>query len=103
MASLRARWSCTKDWQPYTNGAMRIRAPIVGVQLQSGDCRRQPGQPVRLFRCADHVLDAGRAQVRKAITKGGIVESTPEKAKDRDILVRIIVPKKNAKFNYQSV
>ena len=26
-----------------------------------------------------------------------------ERPKDRDILVRIIVPKKNAKFNYQSV
>ena len=46
------------------------------------------------------VLDA---QVE--LYKGGIVPLSEyaERPKDRDILVRIIVPKKNAKFNYQSV
>ena len=46
------------------------------------------------------VLDA---QVE--LYKGGIVPLSEyaERPKDRDILVHIIVPKKNAQFNYQSV
>lgn len=56
-----ARWSCTKTGSLH-DGAMRESVRhIVGVQLrQSGDRRRQSVQPVRLFRCADHVPRAGR-------------------------------------------
>ena len=81
-----ARWSCTKDWQPRN-------LATVGGSLYS---RFGFSDVLTMFL----VLDA---QVE--LYKGGIVPLSEyaERPKDRDILVRIIVPKKNAKFNYQSV
>ena len=93
MASLRAL-ELHEGLAAYTNGAMRIRnLATVGGSLYS---RFGFSDVLTMFL----VLDA---QVE--LYKGGIVPLSEyaERPKDRDILVRIIVPKKNAKFNYQSV
>ena len=93
MASLRAL-ELHEGLAAYTNGAMRESVRhIVGGSLYS---RFGFSDVLTMFL----VLDA---QVE--LYKGGIVPLSEyaERPKDRDILVRIIVPKKNAKFNYQSV
>ena len=103
MASLRAL-ELHEGLAAYTNGAMRESVRhIVGVQLRN--LATVGGSLYSRFGFSDVltlflVLDA---QVE--LYKGGIVPLSEyaERPKDRDILVRVIVPKRKAKFNYQSV
>ena len=95
MASLRAL-ELHEGLAAYTNGAMRVQLrnlATVGGSLYS---RFGFSDVLTMFL----VLDA---QVE--LYKGGIVPLSEyaERPKDRDILVRVIVPKRKAKFNYQSV
>ena len=97
MASLRAL-ELHEGLAAYTNGAMRESVQLRNLATVGGSLYSRFGfsDVLTMFL----VLDA---QVE--LYKGGIVPLSEyaERPKDRDILVRIIVPKKNAKFNYQSV
>jgi len=88
----------------YTNGAMRESVRhIVGVQLRN--LATLGGSLYSRFGFSDVLTMFLALDASVELYKGGIVPLSEyaERPKDRDILVRIIVPKKNAKFNYQSV
>ena len=103
MASLRAL-ELHEGLAAYTNGAMRESVRHIGrrAAAQSGDRRRQL---YSRFGFSDVLTMFLVLDAQVELYKGGIVPLSEyaERPKDRDILVRIIVPKKNAKFNYQSV
>ena len=103
MASLRAL-ELHEGLAAYTNGAMRESVRhIVGVQLRN--LATVGGSLYSRFGFSDVLTMFLVLDARVELYKGGIVPLSEyaERPKDRDILVRIIVPKKNAKFNYQSV
>ena len=88
----------------YTNGAMRESVRhIVGVQLRN--LATLGGSLYSRFGFSDVLTMFLALDASVELYKGGIVPLSEyaERPKDRDILVRIIVPKKNAQFNYQSV
>ena len=76
---------------------------IVGVQLRN--LATLGGSLYSRFGFSDVLTMFLALDASVELYKGGIVPLSEyaESPKDRDILVRIIVPKKNAKFNYQSV
>ena len=76
---------------------------IVGVQLRN--LATVGGSLYSRFGFSDVLTMFLVLDAQVELYKGGIVPLSEyaERPKDRDILVRIIVPKKNAKFNYQSV
>ena len=103
MASLRAL-ELHEGLAAYTNGAMRESVRhIVGVQLRN--LATVGGSLYSRFGFSDVLTMFLVLDAQVELYKGGIVPLSEyaERPKDRDILVRIIVPKKNAKFNYQSV
>ena len=103
MASLRAL-ELHEGLAAYTNGAMRESVRhIVGVQLRN--LATVGGSLYSRFGFSDVLTMFLVLDAQVELYKGGIVPLSEyaESPKDRDILVRIIVPKKNAKFNYQSV
>jgi CO/xanthine dehydrogenase FAD-binding subunit len=103
MASLRAL-ELHEGLAAYTNGAMRESVRhIVGVQLRN--LATVGGSLYSRFGFSDVLTMFLVLDAQVELYKGGIVPLSKyaESPKDRDILVRIIVPKKNAKFNYQSV
>ena len=88
----------------YTAGAVREAVRhIVGVQLRN--LATVGGSLYSRFGFSDVLTMFLVLDAQVELYKGGIVSLSEyaERPKDRDILVRIIVPKKNAKFNYQSV
>ena len=93
-----------KELNAYTNGAIRESVRhIVGVQFRN--CATVGGSIFGRFGFSDVLTMFLVLDAQVELYKGGIVPLSEyaERPKDRDILVRIIVPKKNAKFNYQSV
>lgn len=103
MTSLRAL-ELHEGLAAYTNGAMRESVRhIVGVQLRN--LATVGGSLYSRFGFSDVLTMFLVLDAQVELYKGGIVPLSEyaERPKDRDILVRIIVPKKNAKFNYQSV
>ena len=100
MASLRTL-ELHEGLAAYTNGAMRgsVRH-IVGVQLRN--LATVGGSLYSRFGFSDVLTMFLVLDAQVELYKGGIVPLSEyaERPKDRDILVRIIVPKKNAKFNY---
>ena len=103
MASLRAL-ELHEGLAAYTNGAMRESVRhIVGVQLRN--LATIGGSLYSRFGFSDVLTMFLVLDAQVELYKGGIVPLSEyaERPKDRDILVRVIVPKKNAKFNYQSV
>ena len=103
MASLRAL-ELHEGLAAYTNGAMRESVRhIVGVQLRN--LATVGGSLYSRFGFSDVLTMFLVLDAQVELYKGGIVPLSEyaERPKDRDILVRIIVPKKNAKFSYQSV
>ena len=88
----------------YTHGAVKeALRHIVGVQLRN--LATVGGSIYSRFGFSDVLTLFMVMDCSVELYKGGIVPlfEYAERPKDRDILVRIIVPKKNAKFNYQSV
>ena len=88
----------------YTHGAVKeALRHIVGVQLRN--LATVGGSIYSRFGFSDVLTLFMAMDCSVELYKGGIVPLSEyaERPKDRDILVRIIVPKKNAKFNYQSV
>ena len=88
----------------YTAGAVREAVRhIVGVQFRN--CATVGGSIYGRFGFSDVLTMFLVLDAQVELYKGGIVPLSEyaERPKNRDILVRIIVPKKNAKFNYQSV
>ena len=88
----------------YTHGAVKeALRHIVGVQLRN--LATVGGSIYSRFGFSDVLTLFLAMDCSVELYKGGIVPLSEyaERPKDRDILVRIIVPKKNAKFNYQSV
>lgn len=103
MASLRAL-ELHEGLAAYTNGAMRESVRhIVGVQLRN--LATVGGSLYSRFGFSDVLTMFLVLDARVELYKGGIVPLSEyaERPKDRDILVRVIVPKRKAKFNYQSV
>ena len=93
-----------KELNAYTNGAIRESVRhIVGVQFRN--CATVGGSIFGRFGFSDVLTMFLVLDAQVELYKGGIVPLSEyaERPKNRDILVRIIVPKKNAKFNYQSV
>ena len=93
-----------KALNEYTGGAVRESVRhIVGVQLRN--LATVGGSLYSRFGFSDVLTMFLVLDAQVELYKGGIVPLSEyaERPKDRDILVRIIVPKKNAKFNYQSV
>ena len=87
-----------------TNGAVRESVRhIVGVQLRN--LATLGGSLYSRFGFSDVLTMFLALDAQVELYKGGIVplREFAEQKKDRDILVRVIVPKKNAKFSYQSV
>lgn len=87
-----------------TNGAVRESVRhIVGVQLRN--LATLGGSLYSRFGFSDVLTMFLALDAQVELYKGGIVPlcEFAEQKKDRDILVRVIVPKKNAKFSYQSV
>lgn len=88
----------------FTNGAVRESVRhIVGVQLRN--LATLGGSLYSRFGFSDVLTMFLALDAQVELYKGGIVplREFAEQKKDRDILVRVIVPKKNAKFSYQSV
>ena len=103
MASLRAL-ELHEGLAAYTNGAMRESVRhIVGVQLRN--LATVGGSLYSRFGFSDVLTMFLVLDAQVELYKGGIVPLSEyaERPKDRDILVRVIVPKRKAKFNYQSV
>lgn len=87
-----------------TNGAVRESVRhIVGVQLRN--LATLGGSLYSRFGFSDVLTMFLALDAQVELYKGGIVplREFAEQKKDRDILVRVIVPKKTAKFSYQSV
>ena len=102
MASLRAL-ELHEGLAAYTNGAMRESVRhIVGVQLRN--LATVGGSLYSRFGFSDVLTMFLVLDAQVELYKGGIVPLSEyaERPKNRDILVRIIVPKKNAKFNCQT-
>ncbi len=102
MVTLRQLEDCTTGLAAYTRGAVKEAAAAYRGRAasQSGDRRRQPVQPVRLFRCADHVYGHGlfgRELVQRvgSYPLQGMLSAPPY---DRDILVRLIVKKEKSRI-----
>ena len=76
---------------------------IVGVQLRN--LATVGGSLYSRFGFSDVLTMFLVLDAQVELYKGGIVPLSEyaERPKDRDILVRVIVPKRKAKFNYQSV
>lgn len=90
--------------ETYTNGAVRESVRhIVGVQLRN--LATLGGSLYSRFGFSDVLTMFLALDAQVELYKGGIMplSAFAEQKKDRDILVRVIVPKKNAKFDYQSV
>ena len=88
----------------YTAGAVREAVRhIVGVQLRN--LATVGGSLYSRFGFSDVLTMFLVLDAQVELYKGGIVPLSEyaERPKDRDILVRVIVPKRKAKFNYQSV
>ena len=93
-----------KGLSRYTNGAVRESVRhIVGVQLRN--LATVGGSLYSRFGFSDVLTMFLALDAQVELYKGGIMplSAFAEQKKDRDILVRVIVPKKNAKFSYQSV
>ena len=90
--------------EAYTNGAMRESVRhIVGVQLRN--LATLGGSLYSRFGFSDVLTMFLALDAQVELYKGGIMPlaAFAECKKDRDILVRVIVPKRSAKFVYQSV
>ena len=88
----------------YTHGAVKeALRHIVGVQLRN--LATVGGSIYSRFGFSDVLTMFLVLDAQVELYKGGIVPLSEyaERPKDRDILVRVIVPKRKAKFNYQSV
>ena len=88
----------------YTDGAARESVRhIVGVQFRN--LATVGGSIYGRYGFSDVLTMFLVLDARVELYKGGIVPLSEyaERPKDRDILVRVIVPKRKAKFNYQSV
>ena len=104
MASLRAL-ELHEGLAAYTNGAMRESVRhIVGVQLRN--LATVGGSLYSRFGFSDVLTMFLVLDAQVELYKGGIVPlcEYAERKKDRDVLVRVIVPKKaGARFDYRSV
>ena len=94
-----------KELNAYTNGAIRESVRhIVGVQFRN--CATVGGSIFGRFGFSDVLTMFLALDASVELYKGGIVPlcEYAERKKDRDVLVRVIVPKKaGARFDYRSV
>ena len=94
-----------KELNAYTNGAIRESVRhIVGVQFRN--CATVGGSIFGRFGFSDVLTMFLALDASVELYKGGIVPLSEyaERKKDRDVLVRVIVPKKTgARFDYRSV
>ena len=95
----------THEGRAYTNGAMRESVRhIVGVQLRN--LATLGGSLYSRFGFSDVLTMFLALDASVELYKGGIVPLSEyaERKKDRDVLVRVIVPKKaGARFDYRSL
>lgn len=99
-----ARWSCTKDWQP-TRTVLCANPCATLSACSCCNLATVGGSLYSRFGFSDVLTMFLVLDAQVELYKGGIVPLSEyaERPKDRDILVRVIVPKRKAKFNYQSV